>query len=312
MRTFTTLAMVTIIGLVANTGLRAQQSASSQPTSDAKAQGQASKSATSAASGADAKQANARPATEQPSPPADPSGSWKWDFASPDGSKLEFVLKLKWDGKKLTGKYTAFESTVEIQDAKLEKDALSFAVRQDFGGFQSEVKFQGKTAKDELKGKVLVAFGDQPQEIDWTAKRFLDVEDVVGVWDLETAGFDGNPFRSTLTITKDDKGLHAKTASDFGDLEASKVEIKDNQLIYDMAPPAQGDFAFKIANKATPRGNVMEGVTQFDFNGQANEMKFTGKRQPPKEEAKPEAARPAAAETKDAAASKNAAKSDAK
>jgi hypothetical protein len=292
--------------------LYAQPAASETKSSEQKAP---------AAAASNAAPAETRPAADPPTAAADPSGSWKWDFESPDGQKLAFVLKLKSDGKKITGKYTAFENTVDVQDAKVDKDTLTFAVRQDLGGFQSEVKFNGKVAKDEIKGKIQVAFGDQPQEFDWTAKRFLEPEDVVGVWELETAGFDGNPFRSTLTITKDDKGLHAKTASDFGDLEASKVEIKDNQLLYELAPPAQGDFAFKIGNKATPRGNTIEGSTSFDFNGQANEMKFTGKRQPPKEEAKSADARPATdakagGETKSAAqggpAASGAAKSDAK
>ena len=88
------------------------------------------------------------------------------------------------------------------------------------------------------------------------------------------------------------------------------MKIKDNQLVYELSPPQQGDVAFKISNKATPRGNSLEGVSQFDFNGNANEMKFTGKRRP-KEEKKAEPARPAADE-KAAKQAAPAAKSDGK
>jgi hypothetical protein len=259
--------------------------------------------------------AAARPATDAarpaPSaPPVDPSGSWKWDFTTPDDNKLEFALKLKWDGKKLDGNYTSFDNTVKIEDAKLEKDAVSFVVRPEFNGFQMEVKFNGKVAKDEIKGKINLNFGDEPQEIDWVAKRFVDADDVVGVWDLKTEAPDGNEFESTLTITKDDKGLHAKTESDFGEFAAKNVQIKDNQLLFELASD-NADFDFKIAYNSKPRGNSMEGVSKFDFGGNTGEMKFTGKRQPPKEEKKAEPARPAAGNLSSAAVDEKAKAADA-
>ncbi|MEX2316406.1 MAG: hypothetical protein WD669_04590 [Pirellulales bacterium] len=259
----------------------------SQETSD--------KSATPAATRPAQPVTPARPAAEarKPAVTVDPTGSWKWDFPLPDDNTLELVLKLKWDGKKLEGNYTAFESTTKVEEGKLDKDALSFVVRPEFGGNQFEVKFNGKVAKDEIKGTIGIDFGEQPQEREWVAKRFVDVEDVVGVWDLTVEAPDFGEFESTLTVTKDNKGLHAVTASDFGEFEASKVEIKDNQLVFEMGGD-NADFNFKIVYKGAPRGNTIEGKSEFDFGGNTGEMKFTGKRQPPKEEKKAEPARPAA------------------
>ena len=43
----------------------------------------------------------------------DPSGPWKWEYDF-NGNVVEFKWKLNWDGKKLTGKYTAFDNTTDI------------------------------------------------------------------------------------------------------------------------------------------------------------------------------------------------------
>jgi hypothetical protein len=228
---------------------------------------------------------------KQPAAPADPTGSWKWDFTAPDDNKLEFVLKLKWDGKKLDGKYTAFDNTTKVEQGKIEKDALSFVVRPEFNGFQTEVKFNGKVAKDEITGTIGVDFGDQPQEFPWTAKRFVDVDDVTGIWNLSIESPEFGEIQSKLTVTKDDKGLKARYANDFFDLEAKSVQIKDNDLLFEISSENE-EFSFKSNYRGTPRGNAIEGKSAFDFGGNRGEMKFTGKRQPPKDE-KADAARPA-------------------
>jgi hypothetical protein len=203
---------------------------------------------------------------------------------------MEFALSLNWDGKKLGGKYTSFGNTVKIEEGKLEKDAVSFAVRPEFNGFEMLVKFNGTVAKDEIKGKINLDFGDEPREIDWVARRTVVADDVIGVWDMVVEAPGGNEFESTLTVTKDDKGLQAKTESDFGEFDAKNVQIKDNQLIFELASD-NADFNFKIVYKALPRGNAMEGKSEFDFGGNTGEMNFTAKRRPPKEEKRAEPAR---------------------
>lgn len=267
----------------------------SQQSTEAKSQPAAAEKAAQPVAGD--KAAPARPADAREAAPADPTGSWKWEFETPDDT-LELVLKLKWDGKKLDGNYSAFGSTTKVEEGKLEKDALSFVVRPEFGGNQFEVKFKGKVAKDEITGTIGLDFGDAPQEFPWTAKRFVDAEDVVGVWDLKIDAPDFGEIVSTLTVTKDDKGLHARYANDFFDLEAKNVQIKDNALLFEISNEMD-EFSFKSKYSGTPRGNVIEGKSAFDFGGNTGEMAFTGKRQPPKEEKRAEPARPA--ETRPAA-----------
>jgi len=244
--------------------------------------------ATQPAAAAQAAGETRKPAT--PAAPADPTGSWKWDFTTPDENKLEFSLKLKWDGKKLEGNYTSFGNTVKIEEAKLEKDGLSFVVRPEFQGSQMEVAFDGKVAKDEIRGTIGLDFGDQPREIEWIAKRFVDVDDVVGTWQLRLEMPGGNVAEPTLKVTKGERGLLAKYTSEFlGEIEAKNVQIKENKLTFELAIESD-EFAFSSTYSGTPRGNTMEGAAEFDVGGGAGVMAFTGKRLPPKEEKKEEAA----------------------
>jgi hypothetical protein len=103
-------------------------------------------------------------------------------------------------------------------------------------------------------------------------------------------------------VTKGDKGLQAQYANEFFDLAAKNVQIKGNELLFEISSE-NGDFSFKTNYQGTPRGNSIEGKSVFDFGGNTGEMKFTGKRQPPREEAKTDGSRPAAsAQTADKSA----------
>ncbi len=103
--------------------------------------------------------------------PVDPTGTWKWEVEL-NGNTAEFTLKLNWDGKKLTGKYTAFDNTTDIEATKLEKDQLSFVDKREFNGNEVVAEFDGTLKADDIEGTVTVDFGgDEPREFDWNPKR---------------------------------------------------------------------------------------------------------------------------------------------
>ncbi len=97
--------------------------------------------------------------------PVDPTGTWKWEYSFNDNA-IEGKLKLKWDNKKLVGKYTAFDNTTDIEEVKLEKDQLSFITKREFDGNEFVVKFNGKVKPDDIEGTVAIGFGGNgPQRI---------------------------------------------------------------------------------------------------------------------------------------------------
>jgi hypothetical protein len=220
--------------------------------------------------------------------PADPTGTWKWQRTFNDNT-VDFHLKLDWNGKELTGEYSAFDNTSDIERAKFEKDQISFVAQREFGGNKFEVKFDGKVELDEINGNISLDFGDAPQEFEWNAKRAVELDDVVGVWDVQVESPDGGVItpQVTLTKTKDDK-LEGRSVSQFGEFDLSNIEIKDNILTWQIDREQDGR-TFKVTYKGKPRGNTIEGESEVDFDGNKSTMKFTGKRTPPEEkkDAKP-------------------------
>jgi hypothetical protein len=210
----------------------------------------------------------------------DPTGSWKWDYTFND-NKAEFRLKLDWDGKQLTGKYTAFGDTTDIDQAKLEKDDISFVAHREFNGNQFDVGFKGKVAADAIDGKVNVDFGQGPQDFDWHAKRFVDVNDVLGTWELKLETPNGL-IEPKITITNDKDGLHGHYVSPFGEREAKNLELKDGQLAWEISGERDGN-QFKVVYRGKPQGDTIEGTNNFDFNGNTGAIDFTGKRTPPEQ-----------------------------
>jgi hypothetical protein len=224
--------------------------------------------------------------------PANPTGTWKWE-RSFNQNKAEFTLKLNWDGKRLNGKYSAFDRTSDIEQAKLEKDQISFLAKREFNGNKFDVKFAGKVEPDNLVGKITVDFGNGPQEFDWNARRTVEIDDVIGVWDLRLqspAGATDTAITPKLTISKSADGkLQGHSESVMGRFDAKNMVLKDNVLTWEIAGDGPNG-KLKISYNGKLRGNAIEGENEFDFNGTKGTMKFTGKRQPPEEKKERKAA----------------------
>jgi len=220
--------------------------------------------------------------------PVDPSGSWKWEYSLND-NPAEFSLNLNWDGKQLTGKYTAFDNTTDIEEGKLEDGKLSFISKREFNGNQFTVHFDGKAQPDDIVGTVGVDFGDGPREFEWHAKRVVDAKDVLGTWKLRLETPQGG-IEPQLTITNQGDKLHGAYVSPFGERDAKNVTLKDGELSWEISSDDNDDFDFQVVYRGKPRGNKITGNNEYDFGGNTGTMEFSGERTPPKEK---QAAKPA-------------------
>jgi hypothetical protein len=235
--------------------------------------------------------------------PVDPTGSWKWEYTFND-NPAEFQLELNWNGRELTGKYTAFDNTTDIEEAKFENNELSFISKREFNGNEFTVQFDGKAEANDIAGTVAVDFGEGPREFDWHAKRVVDTDNVLGVWKLKLDTPNG-VIEPEITITKEGDKLHGDYISPFGEREAKDVMFKDGELSWRIESDEDDEFDFEVHYRGKPRGNTISGTNEFDFGGNTGTMEFTGTRTPPKEKDAAEAApdqESAAAEPKPAAA----------
>lgn len=109
---------------------------------------------------------------------ADPTGTWTWSTPGRDGGEArKSTLKLKAEGEKLTGSVATpgrqggEVREVQIENAKIKGDEVSFDVTREFGGNKMTAKYSGKIAGDTIKGKVETERDGNTRSRDWEAKR---------------------------------------------------------------------------------------------------------------------------------------------
>jgi hypothetical protein len=97
---------------------------------------------------------------------SDATGTWKWSQEGP-GGQIEFTLKLRQDGEKLTGTITGFDGEESpIDEGKVKDGMISFKVTRDFGGRPFVTTYTGKVSNGTLKGKSETVY-----TMDFEAKR---------------------------------------------------------------------------------------------------------------------------------------------
>jgi hypothetical protein len=102
----------------------------------------------------------------------DPTGTWKWSVATPNGD-LETTLKLTLKDGQIAGTYSNTFGDASISNASFKDDAIAFDVQREFDGNKFVLKYQGKLAGDTIKGTIEVPGmdGGEPRKMDWNARR---------------------------------------------------------------------------------------------------------------------------------------------
>jgi len=98
------------------------------------------------------------PAAQAQDAAGDVSGTWKWSQQGP-GGEIEFTLKIKQVGEKLTGTITGFGGEESpIEEGKVKDGTVTFKVTRDFGGRPFVTTYTGKVDGNALKGKSETVF----------------------------------------------------------------------------------------------------------------------------------------------------------
>ncbi len=210
----------------------------------------------------------------------DPSGTWRWEYDLGGETMKDSVrLNLSKDNK-LVGHYKGREEKlVEIKDAKIEGDALSFLLGLDFQGTPLKLEFKGKIKGDEIDGNVAVSTGDGSQEYPWAPKRSVLMEDVVGEWQMKIEAGD-RTLEPVVTISKDGDKYKAKYASgqDFT-ADVTELKVENNQLSFNVSGEVNGT-KIKADYKGRPYGDKIQGKIAYVLGDNSGELDFAGARKP--------------------------------
>ncbi len=208
----------------------------------------------------------------------DPTGTWRWEYEL-GGATMKDSLRLKLSqGGKLSGHFKGREDKlIEIEDAKLEGDTLSFLLSLDYQGTPVKLEFKGKVKGDEIDGNVTISTNQGSQDFPWAPKRSVQLEDVVGEWQMKIETGD-RTLEPVLTITKEGEQYKAKYVSgqEFN-VEATDLKIEMNELIFKVAATVNGTL-IRADYKGRPYGDKIAGSIAYVLGDNAGDIDFVGVR----------------------------------
>lgn len=102
--------------------------------------------------------------------PAQVAGNWQWSMPGSGGS-AEYLMRLGQQFQKVSATVSVGERQMQITDAKLAGDALSFTAADSVDGQKVIMRFSGRVSGDTVEGSVEVEGGPRAGRRDWQANR---------------------------------------------------------------------------------------------------------------------------------------------
>ncbi|MHC4521059.1 MAG: hypothetical protein ACYTAS_20900 [Planctomycetota bacterium] len=208
----------------------------------------------------------------------DPSGTWRREYDWYD-TRIEEVLRvtLAEDGA-VVGTLARNEAVSEIEDAKLKGNELSFSVTNVYQGTTWTTRFNGIVTGDEINGTVVLEVNDQSWDFPWQPKRTLEMDDVVGTWEIYIESGDGTAFEPTMEISKDGNDYKSVYTSTQGQvLDVKDLRLEGNMLKFTVTADFDG-YSLKVDYRGRPHGDKMTGSLDYDWSGTTGQAEFTARR----------------------------------
>jgi hypothetical protein len=100
------------------------------------------------------------------------TGTWKWSITTQGGDTIDFTLKLKQEGDKVTGALTGrMGRETKIENGMVKNGEVSFDVTNERDGQKFTRTYRGKVEGDTIKGKIEFERNGEKRTFDWEAKR---------------------------------------------------------------------------------------------------------------------------------------------
>lgn len=208
----------------------------------------------------------------------DPSGTWRREYDWYDTRIKEVIrLNLKEDGK-VVGTLSRNDAASEIKNAKLKGNELSFSVSNDYQGTAWVTNYTGIIKGDEIDGTVVLQVGDQSWDFAWRPKRSVQMDDVVGTWQIHIESPDGNVLEPTMKISKDgDKYKSVYKNTQGQELDIKDLRVEKNTLKFTVTAEFDGG-SIKVDYQGRPYGDKISGSLDYDFGGNTGQAEFTARR----------------------------------
>lgn len=208
----------------------------------------------------------------------DPSGSWRREYDW-NGARVKEVVRLSQTAEgKIVGTLWYNDEALEIKDAGLKGNELSFSVSGDYQGNAWTTRYTGTITGDEIQGTGVLQFGLESWDFEWKPQRSVQLEDVIGTWKIRIEPEDGNVLEPTLKISKDGDVYRGDYKSMQGaDLDVKDLRIEKNTLKFTLSGEYDGN-PFKVDYQGRPYGDKISGSLEYDFGTYAGQAEFSAQR----------------------------------
>ena len=203
----------------------------------------------------------------------DPSGTWRWEHQDRQTQKtVKDVLIIKYENGKVSGTYQGGDDSVEIEEAKVKGNTLSWEFNLDIGDNTLNIAFSGEIRGDDVKGTVRLGdFGEFP----WTAKRDAKTVDPAGIWRWEHQDPATQKTVKDVLKIKYENGKVSGTYQGGDDLhEIEEAKVAGNTLSWEFNVDI-GDNTLNVAFSGEISGDGIEGTVTL---GDLGEFPWTAKR----------------------------------
>ena len=102
--------------------------------------------------------------------PANVEGTWRWSVPTSTGER-RYTLRLKQKFQEISGQVSGEGQEMNIDDARLVGDQLSFRLRSERDKQNVVMHFSGRVRGDTMKGSMAVLGGTFTSQHKWTARR---------------------------------------------------------------------------------------------------------------------------------------------
>jgi hypothetical protein len=188
------------------------------------------------------------------------------------------VLELHAEANALTGTFTGRDGEpVAIEMGKVDGDKISFQRTFKRDGNEFVIRFQGKVGPTQIIGKIEFTRDGEARSFDWQADRVTGPADVVGTWNFEVERDNGEIIETRLAVTEDAGKLAGRYTSRQREREVRDIAVKDGTFRFTVAGEYEGT-AFRVTYHGKPAGNKIKGQVDYDFDGDAGTVNFTGTR----------------------------------
>jgi SAM-dependent methyltransferase len=102
--------------------------------------------------------------------PANVAGTWRWSILTSAGER-QYTLRLDQKFQEISGQVSGKGQGVNINDARLVGDQLSFMLRSEMDKQSVVMHFSGRVSGNTIKGSMAVLGGTFTSQHKWTARR---------------------------------------------------------------------------------------------------------------------------------------------